>query len=542
MAKSSKQSLLGIDIQSDSIVLVELSGHWGEMKAMSGGSILLPPGTIVSGQIVDTTLVAQRIRDLMNRLHISTRDAIMGIPPSATNARVMELPPIPHDELRPIVANELALSNPYGLPPEAYDFLQLGKPESPEDTTPLPAIVFSADTLVSQSYMDVAVMAGINLLAIEPISLAMYRASIASHPMTEATLWVSVGSGDIEVAVVEEGIMQVYRRLDINGETLFNSAEEPSPLSTEEMPQFDIGAESAFTATSQGAIPKRASGFHSLLMELQRSLEYYQRRRRDNPIQQIIVITSRVTLQSLPDMLASRLGVPAYIITLDNVEEFAEKVGAKSEEALLRYVGAAGLAMYYQTPNPLEIPCFDLRVHVHEIRQMRQVSKKAVLSLVASIGILVLITMSSLRVGMESNNVDHLVSHAKEELKALQTEKQKVVDTQQATLNLVHTIQSDGFAFPRVMDTIAQATAPHVGLTEISITQTGHINLIGDSREEIGTIKALEGLKKSSLFMNTVVESYTRNGEPGKPTSLHFLISADIAGMGEPLAKVAGGL
>lgn len=254
------------------------------------------------------------------------------------------------------------------------------------------------------------------------------------------------------------------------------------------------------------------------------------------------MITSRVTLQSLPEMLASRLGVPAYIITLDNLEEFAEKVGAKSEEALLRYVGAAGLAMYYQTPKPLEIPCFDLRVHVHEIRQMRQVSKKAALSLVASIALLVLITLSSAHLGIESNKYDHLVSHAKDELKALQSEKQKVIDDQQATVNLMHTIQGDGFPFPRVMDAITEATAAHVGLTEVSITQTGHINLIGDSVEEKGTIQALEGLKRSSLFTNAVVESYTRNGEQDKTSSIHFLISSDLAGIGEPLTKAAGAL
>ena len=540
--QKSNQSLLGIDIQSDSIVVVELSGHWGAMRAITGGSILLPPGTIVDGRIMDTALVAQRLRDLIGRLRVSTKDAIIGLPPTATTARVMELPPIPRDDLRPIVANELSFSTEHGLAPEAYDFLQLGRPETPEDTTPLPTIVFSADTLVSQSYMDVAMMAGINLLAIEPISLAMYRASIASHPMEEPTLWVSVGSGDIEVAVVEEGIVQIYRRLDINGETLFNSTEEQSPFATEEIPQFDIGIDSAFASAAQAGLPKRAVGFHSLLMELQRSIEYYQRRRRDNPIQQIIVITSRVTLQSLPEMLASRLGVPAYIITLDNLEEFAEKVGAKSEEALLRYVGAAGLAMYYQTPKPLEIPCFDLRVHVHEIRQMRQVSKKAALSLVASIALLVLITLSSAHLGIESNRYDHLVNHAKDELKALQSEKQKVIDDQQATVNLMHTIQGDGFPFPRVMDAITEATAAHVGLTEVSITQTGHINLIGDSAEEKGTIQALEGLKRSSLFTNAVVESYTRNGEQDKTNSIHFLISSDLAGIGEPLTKAAGAL
>lgn len=521
------------------------------MRAVAGGSILLPPGTIVEGRITDTLLVAQRLRDLLSRLRISTRDAIIGLPPTATTARVMELPPIPHDELRPIIANELAISNPYGMVPEAYDFLQLGRPENPEDSTPLPAIVFSADALVSQSYMDVSVMAGINLLAIEPISLAMYRASIASHPMHEPTLWVSVGSGDIEVAVVEEGVVQIYRRLDVNGETLFNSTEEQSPFGTEETPQFDIGVDAAFASpasaaasgqTGQTGLPRRATGFHSLILELQRSIEYYQRRRRENPIQQIIVITSRVTLQSLPEMLASRLGVPSYIITLDNLEEFAEKVGAKTEEALLRYVGAAGLAMYYQTPNPLEIPCFDLRVHVHEIRQLRQVSKKAILSLALSIALLVVITLSSAKLGMQANEYDHKVSHLQGELKLLKDEKQKLIDSQQATINLMRTIQGDGFAYPRVMDAITLATTPHVGLTEVSVTQAGRVNIIGDAVEEKGTIQALEGLKRSPLFINAVVESYTRSSEQSKTNSIRFLISSDLAGMGESLTKATGAL
>ncbi len=533
-----KRSLLGVDIQSDSICVVELSGTWCEWEIVSGGSILLPLGAMERGMIMDAAVVAQRLRDLLNRLKITTHDAVFGLPGLATQTRVMELPPLPHDDLVSIVESELMFEVNNGKPVEAFDFIQLGEPEEEGDMLPLPTLLVAADTAVAQAYMDVALRAGLNLIAMEPIALSMYRASCAILPSEEATIWVSVGNGDVEVAILEQGALRLYRRLDISGETLFNAADEQS-IKTASEPEFDTSFDTGFQA-NQSATPRRAAGFHTLVMELQRSIEYFQRRRRDDPIKRILVSTSRLTLQGLAEMLSNRLGVPALLVNMEGFPNAPEALGAKNAEGLIRFVGALGLSMYDQTPNPAAIPCFDLRVRVHEQKKMIATSKRAVVSLVASIGILILLITGSFRVGIQANKADHEVEHMKEELQELQTRKQKLIDRQEARQRLIELIQTEGISFPRVTDAVSQALVGAVSLMEISIQQNGHVNIVGDATSEKGVIKALDGLKLCPLFLNATVDSYNRLSKANSSeTSVHFLLSADIAGVSEPLAKVA---
>jgi type IV pilus assembly protein PilM len=533
------RSLIGVDIQSDSISVVELRGKWGEWDIVSGGSILLPVGAIERGFILDTTLVAQRLRDLLVRLRITSRDAVFGLPGLATQTRVMELPKLSHKELIPIVQSELSFELKQGEPVEAFDFIQLGDPEEEGEALPLPTLLVAAETKIAQDYMDVALRAGLNLIAIEPVALSMYRASCAILPTQDASIWLSVGNGDVEVAIMEQGMLRLYRRLDISGETLFNSVEDTA-LADDSEPEFDTtfdtGFHNAITGTS-----RRAAGFHALVMELQRSIEYFQRRRRDDPIKHIIVATSRVTLQSLAEMLSNRLGVPAQLVNLDSFPNASEALGIKSPEGLLRYVGAFGLAMYEHTPDPTAIPCFDLRVRVHEQRQLLATTKKALLSLVASIALMMVFVFVAFRVGMQANLMEHQVEHLKEDLKDLQIQKQQVIDRQAARQSLVDLIQTEGISFARVVDAVSNATSDSVGLTEINVQQTGHVNITGDASAEKGVIQALDGMKRCPLFLNVMLDSFNRQSTGGtqKLTSVRFLISADIGGVSEPLTKVA---
>lgn len=531
------RSLLGIDIQTDSICVVELTGKWGEWQIVTGGSILLPLGAMERGNILDVAVVAQRLRDLLNRLRVTTHDAVFGLPGLATQTRVMELPPLPRAELIPIVESELMFELNSGKPVEAFDFVQLAEPETEGDMLPLPTLLVAAETKTAQDFMDVALRAGLNLVAMEPIALSMYRASCALLPSEDATIWVSVGNGDVEVAILEQGALRLYRRLDISGETLFSAADEQT-LRIEQEPEFDTSFDTGFQTAPSA--PRRAAGFHALVMELQRSIEYFQRRRRDDPIKRIIVATSRLTLQGLAEMLSNRLGVPALLVNMDEHPSAGEALGVKNSEGLVRFIGALGLGMYEQTPNPNAIPCFDLRVRVHEQKRMLLTTKRAILSLAASIAILVFLISSSFRVGLQANKLDHEVDHMKEELQELQVKKQKLIDRQAARQKLIEMIQGEGITFPRVTDALTKATAGNVSLMEISIQQNGHVSVVGDATSEKGVIRALDGIKMCPLFLNATLDSYNRMAKSDNhESSVHFLLSADISGVNEPLTKVA---
>ena len=102
----------------------------------------------------------------------------------------------------------------------------------------------ASESHVAAEYAETAQRAGLRLLALEPLPIALLRALTPQLQKCPNSLCVLIQHGDVEIAVVEEGRLRLYRRLDITTEELFASG---------------------------GINPV---GLNGLAMEMQRSLEY----------------------------------------------------------------------------------------------------------------------------------------------------------------------------------------------------------------------------------------------------------------------------
>ena len=73
------KSLVGLDIGSSAVKAVELRQTGGSYKVAAIGSEPVPPESIVDGTIIDGGVVANVIRDVLEKTGIKTKEVVASL-------------------------------------------------------------------------------------------------------------------------------------------------------------------------------------------------------------------------------------------------------------------------------------------------------------------------------------------------------------------------------------------------------------------------------------------------------------------------------
>ena len=117
------EPLLGIDIGSTSLKIVELSRSGRTITVQNAGVFPLPANTIVEGKIADIPTLAQTLRKAVALMKTKAKHVALAVPGSAVITRVLDMPSdLSEDELETQLLMEAEQYIPYSLDEVAVDF------------------------------------------------------------------------------------------------------------------------------------------------------------------------------------------------------------------------------------------------------------------------------------------------------------------------------------------------------------------------------------------------------------------------------------
>ena len=87
MLVGKKQALLGLDVSSSAVKLIELSRSGGRMRVESYAVEPLPVGAVVENSIADTELVGGAIKRVVAKAKTKTKNAAMAAPMCSSKMR-----------------------------------------------------------------------------------------------------------------------------------------------------------------------------------------------------------------------------------------------------------------------------------------------------------------------------------------------------------------------------------------------------------------------------------------------------------------------
>ncbi len=309
--KARTPAVVGIDVSSTAVKLIELSGSDRRYKIESWAVEPLPADAIRDKQITDVTAVGSAIRRALDRSGCKLKHAVAAVAGSAVITKVLTLPAdLNDDDLEGQVQVEAAQFIPYPLDEISLDFNVVGK----RGAELVDVLMAACRTESVDARVATIELAGLGARIIDVEAFAIARAAELLPPLRQAaadrvTALFDIGATTTTMIVLREGRIVYTREHAFGGQGLTDSVQA----------RYGLNPKEAEVAIKAGDLPESfaeevAPGFrHSVAVQIGRLLQYFYAGSEYSRVDQIIVTGGVSAMPELAAAISSEIGVPAFI-------------------------------------------------------------------------------------------------------------------------------------------------------------------------------------------------------------------------------------
>ena len=302
--------MLGIDVSSTAVKLLELSGGGSKFKVEGYAVEPLPSNSVVEKNITDVEAVGETIRRAVKRSGTKNKFAALAVAGSAVITKVITMPGnISEDEMAGQIELEADQYIPYALDEVNLDFEIIGPSESdPERVDVLLAASRSENVDVRVAAADIA---GLTCKVIDVEAFALENAfSILARDMPtggmgETVALVDIGATMTALSVLTDNKIVYAREQAFGGKQL-----------TEEIQRrYGLTYEEAGLAKRQGGLPDNyvpevLDPFkESMAQQVNRSLQFFYSSSQIGQVDRIILAGGCASIPNADNVIAEKTGV-----------------------------------------------------------------------------------------------------------------------------------------------------------------------------------------------------------------------------------------
>lgn len=266
-----KKDLVGIDIGSSSIKLIQLWQTKDGYQLLNAAIIPLPTEAIVDNSMMDTAAVVDAVKSLVDSLEIKAKEVACSISGNAVIIRKITLPAMTSEELEDQISWEAEQYIPFDIKDVYIDFQILGS--DPLDPSKIQVLLVASKKDIINDYSAVFHDAGLSLNVMDVDSFAVQNAfELNTDTGEEVRALINVGAGVMNINVVKGDTSLFTRDVQMGG----------NQYSEEIQKQLGVSAQQAETMKML-ASDKQASHLadvihrvnESLAQEIRRSVDFY---------------------------------------------------------------------------------------------------------------------------------------------------------------------------------------------------------------------------------------------------------------------------
>ncbi len=314
-SRGNNKSLLGLDITTSSIKLIELVASGRGYRVESYAAEPTPPNSINEKAIVDAETVGEAIRRAVKRSGTKARDCAIAISGDAAITKVIQMPKsLSGAELEGQVELQADQYIPFPMEEVSFDFEVVG--DSERDPEMMDVLLVATRTEnVDQRQLAVQA-AGLKARVVDVEAFAVENAcQLLTHHMPD-------GGADRYIAVVDFGAstttFSVLRDLKVTYTRDF--AFGGQQLTEEIMRTYGLSLEDAGRAKKEGGLPSNYQPevldafIDDMAQQVSRSLQFFlaSGSGREQP-DQIIVCGGCANIPGVADVIGSQVGIPTEV-------------------------------------------------------------------------------------------------------------------------------------------------------------------------------------------------------------------------------------
>lgn len=346
LGKQNQVSVLGLDVSSTSVKLLELSRSGSGYKVESYAVRPLPPNAVVEKNITEVDAVSEALQKAVSQARTKTKKSAVAVAGSAVITKIIEMPAgLSDNEMDQQIRDEADQYIPYPLEEVSIDFEVLGEvPDKPSQVEVLLAACRSENIDVRE---EVLLDSSLEPYVVDVEAYCMERAFSLIAPQLD-------GGDDSTVAVVDIGATMTTLSVLHNGQTIYTREQlfGGKQLTEEIQRRYGLSTEEAGLAKKQGGLPDDYEAEvlepfkEAVVQQISRSLQFFFSSSQYNEVDYIVLAGGVASMDGLGDLVQEKLGTPATVANPFASMSVASKVDsvALSNDAPALMI-STGLAM-----------------------------------------------------------------------------------------------------------------------------------------------------------------------------------------------------
>jgi type IV pilus assembly protein PilM len=345
------KDIYGIDMGSKSIKIVRLnrkskSDPW----TLQRWAWLPFSGAGETSVIEKTPEAIQLIKDFLGKEKGGTRSVAISVSGNSVVVRYVKLPKTSKEHLTKMLALEAEPYIPFAIPEVDLGFDILG--EVTEDGQPkMDTVLVAVKKEVLAQHLDIIRSCGLQPVVVDIDAFCLQRVAPMPPPSgaesNEAVMVLNIGASVTTMSILEQGVCRVARDVFIAGNAVDKALQKNPNFSPEEA---DKVKQSVSLSTLEGSEASKTiiAVLKDLILEIQRSLDFYLSQRAERQVQKIFLSGGCARLRGLNTFLSSELRLPVELL-----DPFAGIEGGENVPPELKphMAIAVGLAMRREDDN-----------------------------------------------------------------------------------------------------------------------------------------------------------------------------------------------
>lgn len=307
-----RRQLVGLDIGSSAIKVVQLKESKGRYFLQKFGVKPLEPEVIVDGTVMDEGRVVSAIQELFEEANVKNKHVAVSISGHAVIVKKISLPPMPDEELEGQVKLAAEQYIPFDINEVNIDFHVLPLDTSEAQQEDMSVILVAAKKDKINELTELVKAAGLVPMVMDVDAFAVENMHAINYPMAkeETTALVNLGASVMNVNIVRTGSSLFTRDIPLGGNRYTEAIQREIGLSFEEAEEIkkkDRGDDSGRASVSgvmDGVNAEVAS-------EIARTVDYFKTSSTNAELSRVLICGGVARARGLINQLSDRMQLPA---------------------------------------------------------------------------------------------------------------------------------------------------------------------------------------------------------------------------------------
>ena len=350
MALSKGKKLVGLDIGSSSVKIVELTptpkGLY-QYQLVKLGMERLVPEAIVDGAVMDSGAVINAIHRVFTQNRIKPKNVATSLSGNSVIIRKISLPIMSDEELAESIHWEAEQYIPFALEDVNLDYQVMERKAGEQETMDVILVAVKKDRI--SDYTSIISQAGKVPVIVDVDAFALQNAFEINYPdeLDKVLALINVGASVTNISIFQKGTSVLWRDISFGGNQYTESIQKELNLSYEQAEELKKGGE-VEGIPQESLLPILNSVSANIVKEVQKTVDFFQAVSLDK----IIVSGGSAKIRGFDQFLSEKLNTPVEMFNpFRNISYSAKEFDPEYLKEVAPIFGVAvGLALRKVAP------------------------------------------------------------------------------------------------------------------------------------------------------------------------------------------------